>query len=207
VWPEWFLAVAGQARDAQSTRNAAHDILSQPQFRTAGPSLLERARSWAGRQVDHALNAALAGHLGIVGAVVLLLIAAGVVLVVVRVVRASRHTGLVRGVRVDGGARPAADWLAEAAACEGRGDWRGALRARYRALLAELAVRGVVEEVPGRTTGEYRAEVGANLPTAAPEFSGATDMFEATMYGDRPAGPAETAALGALAHRVLAGTR
>ena len=207
MWPEWALAVAGQPRDPQSIRGTARGILSQPQFRTAGPSALERARSWAGRQVSHALDAALAGHFGVAGVVVLLLIAAAVVLVVARVVRASRHTGAVRGYRVDGGSRPPADWLAEAAACEARGDWRGALRARYRALVAELAARGVVDEVPGRTTGEYRAEVSANLPAAAPEFGGATDLFEATMYGDQASGPAETAELDALAHRVLAGAR
>jgi hypothetical protein len=81
------------------------------------------------------------------------------------------------------------------------------LRARYRALVAELAARGVVDEVPGRTTGEYRAEVIANLPGAAPEFGGATELFEATVYGDRSAGPSDTAELDALADRVLAGAR
>ncbi len=207
MWPEWLLAVAGQPRDPQSIRGAARTILAQPQFRTTGPSLLERARSWAGRQVDHALNAALSGHLGAVGVVVLLVVAAAVVVVVVRVTRASRHTGAVRGYRVDGAPRPPADWLAEATACEARGDWRGASRARYRALVAELASRGVVDEVPGRTTGEYRAEVTANLPTAAPEFAGATDIFEAIVYGDRAAGPTESAELDTLAHRVLAGAR
>jgi hypothetical protein len=207
VWPEWRLAVAGQPRDPDSVRRAAHDILSQAQFRTAGPSLFDRARSWLGREISHALDAALAGHLGVVGVVVLLLIAAAVTFAVVRVARASRHGGRVPGYRVEGAARAPADWLAEAAACEARGDWTGALRARYRALVAELAARGVVDEVAGRTTGEYRAEVGANLPTAVLEFGGATDLFEAAVYGDQAAGPVETAELDALARCVLSGAR
>ncbi len=207
MWPEWALAVAGQPRDPLSIRRAAHSILSQPQFRTAGPSLIDRARSWLGRQISHALNAALAGRFGLVGVLVLLVLAAAIVVVVVRVARASRHGGRAHGHRIEGASRLPADWLAEAVACEARGDWRGALRARYRALLAELAARGFVEEVPGRTTGEYRAEVTVNLPTAAPEFGGATDLFEATMYGDQAAGPGEAAELGALALRVLAGAR
>jgi hypothetical protein len=207
VWPEWLLAVAGQPRDPVSIRRAAQQILSQAQFRVAGPSLFERARSWLSRQIGHALDAALNGRFGLVGIIVLLVLAAAIVVIVVRVARASRHGGRVGGYRVDGAPRPPADWLAEAAACEGRGDWRGALRARYRALVAELAARGFVDEVPGRTTGEYRAEVTANLPTAGPEFGGATDLFEATIYGDHVAGPGDTAELGALAQRVLTGAR
>lgn len=207
MWPEAVLAVAGQPRDAQSIRRAAHDILSQSQFRTSAPSLLERARSWLGRQLSHALDAALAGHLGIFGAIVLLAIAAAVVFAVVRVTRASRHGGRVGGYHVGPAGRLPTDWLAEAAACEVSGDWRGALRARYRALVAELGQRGVVDEIPGRTTGEYRAEVSENLPAAAQEFSSATDLFEATVYGARGAGPADAAALETFSHDVLAGLR
>jgi len=207
VWPEWVLAVAGQPRDPASVRRAAHDILSQSQFRTSGPSPLQRARSWLGHQIGHALDAALGGHLGVFGAVVLLLIAAALVVVVVRVTRASRHGGRLAGTRVGPIGRAPQDWLAEATACEARGDWRGALRARYRALVAELAGRGVVDEVPGRTTGEYRAEVALNLPRAAPGFGGATDLFEETVYGHRNVGPADAAQLEGLAHDVLAGLR
>lgn len=207
MWPEGILAVAGQPRDAQSIRRAAHDILSQPQFRTAGPSLIERARSWAGRQISHALDAALAGHLGAFGAVVLLAIAVAIVFIVVRVTRASRHGGRVAGYHVGPAGRLPADWLADAAACEARGDWRGALRARYRALVAELGRRGVVDEIPGRTTGEYRAEVAENLPSAAQQFGGATDLFEATVYGGKESGPADAATLETLSRGVLAGVR
>ena len=207
MWPERLLAVTGQPRDPQSIRRAARDILSQAQFRTAGPSLLQRARAWLGRQFNRLLNDVVTGHLGAVGVVVLLVIAVGTVFLVVRVTSGSRHSGRTAGYRLDGRVRTPADWLAEAAACEAQRDWRGALRARYRALVAELAVRGVFEEVPGRTTGEYRAEVGANLPTAAPEFGGATDLFEATIYGDQDAGPTEAAALASLSRRVLTGAR
>ena len=205
MWPDAVLAVAGQPRDPDSVRRAAHDILSQAQFRTAGPSLIERARAWLGREIGHALDAALAGHLGVVGVVVLLVIAAATVVVIVRVTRASRHGGALGGARVGPSGRPPQDWLAEAAACEAAGDWAGALRARYRALVAELAGRGVVDEIPGRTTGEYRAEVATNLPTAAADFGGATDLFEASVYGDAPVSRGDASHVGELARHVLAG--
>src|SRR4029450_4451834 len=60
---------------------------------------------------------------------------------------------------------------------------RAALRSRYRALAPDLASRGLVEEVPGRTAGEYRRQVGRALPEAATDFAGATELFEVAWYG------------------------
>jgi hypothetical protein len=205
--PDLAGALFRQPRDPATARRAAHDILAQPQFRLSQPSLFDRARHWAGQQLSRLLDDIVGGHLGVIGAVVLVLIVALLVwlaVVAVRGVQVDRRPG---GVELGSLRRPAADWLAEAADCERRGDWRGALRARYRALVAELAGRGLVEEIPGRTTGEYRTEVGRSLPGAAPEFGSATDLFELAVYGDGPAGPPETERLRELADRVLAGTR
>src|SRR6266542_53909 len=70
-------------------------------------------------------------------------------------------------------------------------------------LLAGLASRGVVEEAAGRTAGEYRGEVGRNLPGAAEAFAGATELFERAWYGRRPTGAGEATRLRDLAGRVL----
>jgi hypothetical protein len=108
---------------------------------------------------------------------------------------------------VSGPRRPAAEWLADAAACEARSDWRGALRCRYRALVADLAQRGLVEEIAGRTTGEYRAAVAETLPASADLFAGATELFELAWYGDGPTDAAATARFRELADGVRAGAR
>jgi hypothetical protein len=100
--------------------------------------------------------------------------------------------------------RPAADWRAEAERHEQAGEWRKALRCRYRALVAELAARGLLEEVPGRTAGEYRTELGDSLPSAAPSFRGATDLFEGAWYGRRPTSETDAVRFRELADRVLA---
>jgi hypothetical protein len=63
----------------------------------------------------------------------------------------------------------------------------------------------VVEEVPGRTSGEYRGEVGRNLPTSADAFAGATELFERAWYGRRPTGADDAARFRDLARRVLEG--
>jgi hypothetical protein len=207
VAPERVLAFARQARDPASIRGAAHAILSEPQFRTPGQSPIDRARHWVGREVSRAIDSALTGHLGLVGGAVLVLIVALIAWLVVRGIRDARGAGTVRGPAVAAIRRPPADWLAEAASCEARGEWRASLRARYRALVAELARRGLVDEIPGRTTGEYRAEVAANLPGAAGAFGGATELFELAVYGHGDAGPKESSELRTLAERVLEGAR
>jgi hypothetical protein len=99
--------------------------------------------------------------------------------------------------------RTAREWRAEADAHERAGEWRDALRARYRALVADLAARGLVDEVPGRTAGEYRTEVTDSAPRAAPEFGGATELFERAWYGNRPTGAAESEQFRDLEARVL----
>ena len=111
------------------------------------------------------------------------------------------------GVAVDGRRRPPADWRAEAAAHEAAGRWRDALRCTWRATVAELAGRGLVEEVPGRTTGEYRAGVARSLPAVAAPFSEATRLFEDAWYAAVDVGPGEAARVRALGDQVLAEAR
>jgi hypothetical protein len=97
----------------------------------------------------------------------------------------------------------APQWLDAAERAEAAGDWREGLRCRHRALVARLVEEGVVDDVAGRTTGEYRREVGRALPGAAGEFAGATELFERAWYGAAATGPEERARFGALAEQVL----
>jgi hypothetical protein len=74
-------------------------------------------------------------------------------------------------------------WREEAEAHRAAGRYRDALRCRYRALVGELARRGLLHEIPGRTTGEERRELGASAPVAVPPFGEAADLFDAAWYG------------------------
>lgn len=98
------------------------------------------------------------------------------------------------------------DWRARALEQEGAGAWREALRCRYRALVADLASAGLVNEAPGRTTGEYRQQVAMATPEGAAPFGLVTDLFEASWYGGRPTGPKETAQARSLSDTVLSDT-
>jgi hypothetical protein len=185
-------------------RKAASQILSRPEFRPTPQTPIERARKWLSHQVARIINDVItAGPHGVIGALLALVVVAALVFIIVRAVLGTSVNPVRDGFALDGPRRPMADWLAEAARCEAAGDWRGALRSRYRGLVAELAHRGLVEEIPGRTTGEYRRAVDHNLPNGSAEFGDATDLFEGAWYGDQPTAAPEAERFRTLAQRVL----
>jgi hypothetical protein len=191
-------------RDPDQVREVVREVLARPEFRPPPRSLTERVLDWVLELVGRLL--AVLGGSGAGGIVGLILLA--LVLVGVGILAARFSRGLTPGPEVAaavpaGRRRSAAEWRAEAEAHERTGAWREAVRSRYRALVAELASRGLVEEVPGRTAGEYRREVGRALPEAAADFAGATELFEVAWYGRSRTGAGDAAHLRDLSDRVL----
>jgi hypothetical protein len=187
-------------------REAADRILARPEFDADQRSLLERARDAVGRWFEDLLGELTGGGGGqLVGWAVVIVLTTAAVVFAVRFTRtARRDPGVVEG-RPAVRPRTAAEWRAEAADHEAAGRWRPALRCRYRALVADLAARGLVEEVPGRTTGEYRRQVDTAVPDVASAFDGATSLFEGAWYGGRDTGADDAARFRELEARVLAG--
>jgi hypothetical protein len=215
VWslrlPAQLLSVPGSDLPRPTTgggavRDAADRILARPEFDEDQRSLLERARDWVFDRLDDLLGDLTGGGGGelLAWAVVVLLTVAAVVFAV-RFTRGARRDPGVTPGRPVVPRRTAAEWRAEAESHEAAGRWRPALRCRYRALVADLAARGLVEEVPGRTTGEYRRQVDVALPDVAPAFEGATSLFEGAWYGGRDTGADDAARFRELEARVLAG--
>jgi len=204
--------LAPPTHDPDRVRGLTKNILNRPEFRPPRRSLLQAAWHWlateAGKLLAKIFGGGSVGSSG--GALVVVGVVAAVVIALV-LVTAARRGGGRRGprgpvvvLRGHGASQSPAAWRAEAAAHEAAGRWRDALRCRYRALVAELAGRGLVEEIPGRTSGEYRQDVTVVVPAAGPAFDGATELFEQAWYGDRPTGREEQAAFDDLARRVLA---
>jgi hypothetical protein len=191
-------------REPEQVREVVREVLSRPEFRPPERSLMERVVDWVLEMIGRLL-AALGGTGagGIVGLILLALVLAGVGVLAARFSRGLTPSPEVAAAVPGGRPRSAAEWRAEAEAHERTGAWREAVRSRYRALVADLAARGLVEEVPGRTAGEYRREVGEALPDAAPDFAGATELFEVAWYGRSPTGAREAAHLRDLSDRVL----
>ena len=191
-------------RDPQQVREVVREVLSRPEFRPPQRSLTERLFDWVLELIGRLL-AALGGSGagGIVGLILLALVLVGVGVLAARFSRGLTPSPEVAAAVPGGRWRPAAEWRAEAEAHERAGAWREAVRSRYRALVADLAARGLVEEVPGRTAGEYRRQVGRALPEAATDFAGATELFEVAWYGRSSTGAGDAAHLRDLADRVL----
>jgi hypothetical protein len=196
--------------DPAQVRGAARSILRRAEFRPAKRSWWSAAVHWVLGELGRLLGRLLglgagSGATAWIGVAVLAVLVGLIGVLAVRLwVRLPAEVSRPVVVTAAAAGRSAVDWRAEAARHERQGRWRDALRCRYRALVADLAGRGVVEEVPGRTAGEYRSVVQATVPTVAVDFSGATDLFEDAWYGDRPTGPADQARFDELAGRVLA---
>ena len=188
-------------RPVSQVRRAIERVLARPEYRHPAPSILGRLRNdafdWVARALAHVVGSGIGAWIAVA------VIAALVSLVVWRL-----GSGVTRdpgGVVAVAGRRdrPAAAWRAEAEAHERSGEWRQAVRCRYRALVADLADRGLLHEIPGRTAGEYRSVLGASLPVAASTFLGVTELFEGAWYGGRPTAAADAAHFRDLADRVL----
>ncbi len=185
----------------------ADEILSRAEFAPPERSLVDRAIDWVLERLGGLLTSLFSGGQGsflswiVLGACVVAV--AAVIVVLVRSLRRDRSVAAIADVRDV--TRTAAEWRAEAERLEAAGSWKAALRARYRELVAELVERAVVRDVPGRTTGEHRAEVRRREPAVAGDFDAASSLFDAAWYGDLPTGAEENRTFRDHGSRVLAG--
>ena len=106
-------------------------------------------------------------------------------------------------VAVDRSREPV-NWRSEAEQHRLAGRYREALRCRYRALVGDLARRGLIDEIPGRTTGEERAQLGRVTPAASAPFNSAADLFDGAWFGNLDVDAADDDAFQALERDVLA---
>lgn len=181
---------------AQDAADAIDRILAGPGFGD-DRSWLQRAYDWVLDQLGRLLGEILdAGGGSALGWLAVAALGLAAVLLAVRLTRGVRRDpGLAASSVISAPVRPAADWRADAEAHEAAGRWREAVRCHWRHLVAALAETGVIDDVPGRTAGEYRSAVASALPGGLDPFARATDVFEHVWYGDAEAGPHEAAAV------------
>ena len=184
--------------DAGEVRDTVRDVLAQEAYEDLQPTLLDRlwelVRNGIGRFLE-LLEATGTG--GMLGVVIIVVVALVLLLLTVQGLRRMRRTPTVDEPLVGVAGRTGDDWRADAAAAEAAGRHRDAVRCRYRALVADFAAAGLVEEVPGRTVGEYRGAVAQSAPGAAPAFDRASEVFERAWYADLPVTADDTAELAA----------
>lgn len=192
--------------DPDEARRAARDILSGAEYAEPQESLVERAVSWIFERLGDAIATLTGGGAGgAIGWVIVAVLGAGAVWLVVRALRvpAVRRVGEGDLVRYGTEAhRDASAWLREADRLSAAGDHRGALRCRYQGFLAGMVTEGLVDDVAGRTSGEYQAVLQARLPQHAGTVDDITRTFEDVWYGGAPAGAVELERFGAACLRI-----
>jgi hypothetical protein len=192
------------AQPPEEVRERADEILERPEFRPRERSAIQRAIDWILRRLGEALSRGASTGGGLLGWLLLVGLIAGAVWVVRRIQPVPRAPTAREDIAVMvEEARSAGEWRAAAAAHEASGAWLEALRCHYQALVAELVEREVVDDIPGRTVGEYRAELAAARPAATPAFVDATTVYEDAWYGTGDASSADTHRFVAGASRVL----
>jgi Domain of unknown function (DUF4129) len=181
---------APAAADAAGARDAARDIVSGRRFsppEVPGPfrGMLERLADWLAPLLDviPALDDLVPGGRPVVWALLLLLVGGIAALLAARTLR-RRVTGGA-ALRAAGGQvtvqedPDALDRRAREAA--ERGDHELALRLGFRAGLARLDRRGVLELRPSLSTAAVAREL------RSPQFDRAAARFDEVVYGRRPA--------------------
>lgn len=173
------------ATSPEEARSIADSVLSRQEFAGAQPRwwqrLLRVLNDWWTDLVD---TIGGQGRGSVIGLLVLLGVLAAAAFVVLRLTRGMRRDPGVDMALDAGIGRTPRDWIDEAREHEADGRWRDAVRCRYRALLADLSAAGLVDEIAGRTSGEYLAAVRSDVPRAGETFADVTRRFEAAWYGD-----------------------
>lgn len=200
--------------DPHQVSDQVREVMARKEFRY-DKSLLDRIGDWISRQLDRlfggvegpAGGAAFGGGAGslvawLVIVVALVAIVATVVYVLRKRVRRPEPDEPVLDSEIEHRS-PASRWRREAEHHEAAGEWKDALLARYRELVRTLVDRRQLPDVPGRTTGELRADLRRSTPEAAEPFDAATLLFELAWYADRPTAADENADFRRLAAEVL----
>ncbi|MTV26830.1 DUF4129 domain-containing protein [Nitriliruptoraceae bacterium ZYF776] len=182
--------------DPGQLRELARTFVDDPRFQDAAPGVLDRVGEFLLRWLVRFLDA-VAGAVGNAEVVAWGVVLVGVVvlaLVVWRVLRgASRDRG---GLDLTGAAvgRTATDWRAEALLHEADGRTADAVLAWYRAAVATLVERGVLDDVPGRTVRELDGELEVHAPDLAPLVAAAGAAVDRVWYGRAAANDDDVAA-------------
>ena len=195
--------------DPEAARDAARDILSGAEYAEPEPGPVERVVDWVFERIGSFLGTLTGGGPGsVIGWIVVIALVAGAALLIVRALRVPALGRIADrdGLRYGTETRwDPALWLEESARLARAGDRRGALRCRHQAMLATMVSEGVVDDVPGRTAGEYGSLLGLRLPDLHAEIDELTDRFQAAWYGGHPVSDADLERFRLTCERVEAG--
>ena len=180
----------------QAAQEAAKE-LSKSTYRDSS-SLLAKAigkvLDWIRDLLGSVSGSSPNGHAGLAMLIGLLLLIVVVVLWRAGVLRTSRK-GTSQAVFDTTRPQSAAEYRALAEREAASGDFALAVRSRFRACVAELTERTVLDERPGRTAYEVVADASRTAPVLRDTLQPAALVFTEVVYGNRPGTPERYAAV------------
>jgi len=166
--------------------------LSKPAYSHGGESLVTRAirkvLEWISDLLEGLTGQSSSGRTGLILLFGLIALVVIVVLWRAGVLRTTRTTSAPT-VFDTGRLRTAAEYRAQAEQEAAAGDYTAAVRSRFRACVAELTERTVLDERAGRTAYEAVADAGRVVPALREPLRPAADVFTEVVYGNRPGTP------------------
>ncbi len=167
-------------------RDLARQELSQPSYDRDTP-IVTRVLRWLAEQVDRILDAASGTLSSQVGLAIVVALAVGfAAFVILRAGPLARRSAERAGAVLPDRPRSAAEYRAAADDAAGRGDWTTAVIERFRAVVAGLEERGVLDPRAGRTADEAAREATAvlgDLPRPAGGVHAGARLFDGVRYG------------------------
>ncbi|MFG1906168.1 DUF4129 domain-containing protein [Kribbella sp. NPDC048928] len=180
----------------QAAQEAAKE-LSKSAYRDSS-SLLAKAigkvLDWIRDLLGSVSGSSPNGHAGLAMLIGLLLLIVVVVLWRAGVLRTSRK-GKSQAVFDTARPQSAAEYRALAEREAASGEFALAVRSRFRACVAELTERTVLDERPGRTAYEVVADASRTAPVLRDTLQPAALVFTEVVYGNRPGTPERYAAV------------
>lgn len=97
------------------------------------------------------------------------------------------------------------EYRAEAERLAAAGQFKEAVRERFRAIIRELEQRAVLDQRPGRTAGEIAREGGTAVPAIRPDLHTVATTFDVVWYGRRVADASDYAVVRDADDRIRSG--
>lgn len=207
--------------DPGEVKRAADEILSRPEYQPPDTGRIGTALDWIGKRIvdvfewmgrlfpDTQPSSGVGGGF-VIGWILLIVGLAAVAWFLVKVMPrgrlSKRPTAVVDVPRRHHERTSREQWLQRAVDAEQHGDWTQAVRCRYRALVAGLGERRLLDTSEAVTSGEHLRSFEAT-DAQRTSLAQATDRYERAWYGTMPVGSDDASALALADRRLLAERR
>jgi hypothetical protein len=181
---------------------AARAELSKVIYTSRQTPLWQRVVGWVVDRLERALSVVGGTGLGVLSVLVILALAVGLLLVVLRWTGPLRGSAAVGQPLFTGRQQSAEDHRRAADDHAAAGRWRECVIERFRAVIRGLEERGLLDERPGRTAAEAARDAAVTLPSSAAELAAGAHLFDEIAYGTLAARPEHSAELASLDDRL-----